>query len=1490
MSLQLFAKGKEVTGVTSNLITSTSQYTNNGVSDIAISGLSLSGFTATLTDDVYIPAVFITFDDLIVGQVYDYTFQFTSTNLTFLLLGINLSGSTNPFVKGSYILFNIPSDMPLTHTGTFIATETSAQIYFWNTGNIESGGTFQVSNISVTGSTNGFNGEYELDVQKGSPFTLDLNFKDIKDLKSKGSHSYNFRLPSSPQNDSFFGSYFQVGSYYSDDNFSFNPFGMVECWVLKDSIEIFKGNLQLSNIYLKNKNSYEYECIIFSQEVGFADTIKGIKFKDLDFTEYNHQLSPENVYNSFNSNAIAGGKIRYSLYDYGIGHASNEYVNYFQQPSSYSILTSSAFNVTRLRPQIQLKALIDLVFDSVGYKYDSTFFGSADFLKIYQDLNYNKKDTIYTEVQNATYNTLVTNAGTQNVQNNQASIVNRIVEFDTESSDVTGQWNNTNNYWAAQTSGWYNVTISGTITPSGTPSVTTDNIAFQLFDNYLGTYASFLNTELVEWFDTLSVGSTAIDFSQTIQVYRNPATPSTNVYVGLWCGATGNNSVTWQLSNMSLEIEAQDLQSTSTNLVFINGLLGELSIEQWWKSLLTKFNLITIPNKHDNRLLKIEPYNDYIDTGNTYDWSDKIDYTKDVQIIPPTKYCGKQIRFKDTQSNDYVYQSFKRNPFDQTEPTYGEHIVPSVRNQFADKDTIFTSIFVPTINYPLNKSSMNLGVYTCAVWNVKDNGAKENTGGIRLSFFHGIKALPNNLEYALSNTDTFSGTSYNNYPFFSAYSEKDFTDGTNVWSLNWQETLQSPPQDWDSIPSYGLARKFWNNYISDNFNVNSRMLSAHIKLSARDLADFSFADTIQLMGQNYKVNSIKGFPVSSDGNSKIELLLTNKSLYLPTAPITTGGGIIVGENQIYCDFQFAYIEQTTDLLYFTTSEDSTPSASAITEECCTANGGEWRTSTPTGLQGCYFPSFPDLPDDTSSGMRNADGNQTNNNSNDLRGNANQSLGSRNNIIGTKNVIGNSSFNNNIDGDYNTLKYNITSTNVYGSYNDVLTEQAQYEAYGELLQYRTTIKGGTIKGDYGRLLITGDNIQSDGTSGYATGTNQSGIFTLNFDYDGDNPSQLIGQYGVFEMTDNYNSVANRNGFRFAGKTNITLNVLLSGTIQEATNQTYANKYILKQTIVISNYRNPIIIYSNVDSVVSDSAFGTTTLECYSLSKPPYYDLDVGSFIAFKLSNDARKDIKWSMKVSYETTPIQLLTNDAIANPLALTDCKLWLDAANQNSLSLSGDSVNQWNDISGQDNHVSQSSSTYKPTYNVDDWQRPYLDFDGTTAFLKSTSAGLLGLSQSSNTFIAVYKSDVTTAESFGQCIVGISDTSNVQRIGLRVNASSYGGGGADSVAFSSQTSFSNMNACNISSAGVTDLSIAIGTRSGTSVTIKDGNGNSDTATSGADDTTVNNFTVGASSGNGSTDYYEFNGKIYELVCYSRALTSDEIEKSIAYLKNKWSII
>jgi len=122
MAYQLFARGKEKTATTGSLITNTNQFSNNGVSNIVLSSLSTTGYTATLTSSSGASRTFISINNLSVGQEYDLDFVATGSSTIFYY--INTQGVSNPFSSSGYTDYGAS---PFTVSTTFVATESTAQ-------------------------------------------------------------------------------------------------------------------------------------------------------------------------------------------------------------------------------------------------------------------------------------------------------------------------------------------------------------------------------------------------------------------------------------------------------------------------------------------------------------------------------------------------------------------------------------------------------------------------------------------------------------------------------------------------------------------------------------------------------------------------------------------------------------------------------------------------------------------------------------------------------------------------------------------------------------------------------------------------------------------------------------------------------------------------------------------------------------------------------------------------------------------------------------------------------------------------------------------------------------------------------------------------------------------------------------------------------------------------------------------------------------------
>jgi hypothetical protein len=73
----------------------------------------------------------------------------------------------------------------------------------------------------------------------------------------------------------------------------------------------------------------------------------------------------------------------------------------------------------------------------------------------------------------------------------------------------------------------------------------------------------------------------------------------------------------------------------------------------WFKSIIKRFRLVMVPDRDNPRNFIIEPWNDYIATGNQYDWTHKLDGSKDIQFEPLFFTQSSSIKFTDAEDSDH---------------------------------------------------------------------------------------------------------------------------------------------------------------------------------------------------------------------------------------------------------------------------------------------------------------------------------------------------------------------------------------------------------------------------------------------------------------------------------------------------------------------------------------------------------------------------------------------------------------------------------------------------------------------------------------------------------------------------------------------------------------------------------------------------------------------------------------------------------------------
>lgn len=253
-------------------------------------------------------------------------------------------------------------------------------------------------------------------------------------------------------------------------------------------------------------------------------------------------------------------------------------------------------------------------------------------------------------------------------------------------------------------------------------------------------------------------------------------------------------------------------------------------------------------------------------------------------------------------------------------------------------------------------------------------------------------------------------------------------------------------------------------------------------------------------------------------------------------------------------------------------------------------------------------------------------------------------------------------------------------------------------------------------------------------------------------------------------------------------------------------------------------------------------------------------------------------KWGLQSSLPSThPYRsILPSTPLLTPTAVSNCALWLDAADSSALTLSGSSVASWIDKSGNGRSASQSTGTRRPLYQTNQQNGlPAIQWDGVDDNLSGSfpypSNGLV-------TFFVVYSVMVTTGDLRIWDIDGnYYGNFGSPQGGLNADAIVWlGGASYPSTAFYTQLApTTGWRMYSVSFAGTSTLLW----RNGVSLAL---NG------SGANPTpTGTTYTLGNNAGGGNSGM--FSGQMGEIVVYTGTLSTGQRQQVEGYLAWKWGL-
>ena len=293
----------------------------------------------------------------------------------------------------------------------------------------------------------------------------------------------------------------------------------------------------------------------------------------------------------------------------------------------------------------------------------------------------------------------------------------------------------------------------------------------------------------------------------------------------------------------------------------------------------------------------------------------------------------------------------------------------------------------------------------------------------------------------------------------------------------------------------------------------------------------------------------------------------------------------------------------------------------------------------------------------------------------------------------------------------------------------------------------------------------------------------------------------------------------------------------------------------------------------DSVASRHYFGSAD------GDGDYTSCDYGEILIYStvLTTPQRQQVetylaeKWGLRGSMGGTPHPHRFGPLMILPTQISGCRMWLDAADATTLTLSGSNVSEWRDKSGVGIHHIQTTASNQPTYGTDSvYGRPGILFNGTSTFLTQSNTSLFPISNT-NTY------SIFTAHRVS------SNSANIHTIYR----------GATPVQrqwFRWQSTFANFLADRDPEGYINFASNNVGAMNGTSSFVNDTttssgfiNGSLIASVSKTSSAISQYLSVGGVAGE------LMNGSIFEVIVFNRVVTATERQQLEGYLAWKWGL-
>ena len=628
---------------------------------------------------------------------------------------------------------------------------------------------------------------------------MNLTVQNIKDLgKVFGDFSNGFTIPASPVNNTIFKHYYNV-----DVSGGFAAAQRVTAFIEVNNNVFRQGVLELEQVQMKKGEPYAYSVSFYSKTTSLKDLIGEDQLNDLDLSAQDHTYNDTNIETGINAyvsgtdNAVIYPMITPVTrwyYDSQGSHGDGN-IHYHNDPD-HGVMYYD------LKPAVKIKKIIDAIETKYGITFNSNFFDSTDFGKLFMWCH-RRAGYMFKDQPNG----------------KEADVI-------IFTSGTTGDYNLTTQEYTVQTAQESEIRIAYSITSS-------DSYKIQIFinDELASSRSHTGNGSATIYLGTLNIGD---------RVQLRFAVPDEWDGSTVSIGSVSADVEYFYLSSWNLGDSVSKIGQAITTQVVISDQLPEQKVVDFLSSLIKQWNLVIVPTSPTQ--YTVEPLDDWYAAGTTHEITQYVD-TEEVTIKKPELY--RRISFSYNETEAILGETYRL----QNDIGYGD-----LRADFTfDADEFNIEVGFDNMLFERLTDIYTSGVGLTEI-NVGQCVTREEEPYIGKPI---IFYAAGNLRIALANHWSYTNMSGN------AIQKQDMWLIGNVNSSTAESVTQTLNFGTEVDPyllqgfTQSLYQNYWRDYITDLYNSSRRVFSYKAQLPLGVMLNLKNNDKLTILERNYIINNVK---------------------------------------------------------------------------------------------------------------------------------------------------------------------------------------------------------------------------------------------------------------------------------------------------------------------------------------------------------------------------------------------------------------------------------------------------------------------------------------------------------------------------------------------------------------------------------------------------------------------------------------------------------